>query len=500
MLKPSLAIAVLVAAVAPAAARAGDVVLHARDIPLGSRSLSAYSRPQHFNMLAAHWRGSGTVRYRVHHLHGKWSAWRTVDADVAPDGGTGGSHDGNLDWTGAADGVGFDTTGMVSHLRSYELWSRVTTAPVRRVAATGLPAIVSRAAWGADEEIVRARPTVSPVLRLAVVHHTAGTNTYSRAQAAAIVRGIEVYHVRGNGWNDIGYNFLVDRFGTVYEGRGGGIEKNVIGAHAEGFNTATTGVALIGNYSAATPPSVQQDALVELLAWRLDVAHIDPMSRVVYTSGGNYKFRAGKVVTLPAISGHRDTGPSECPGAGAYALLGTIQKRVAATGLPKLYAPAVLGVLGGSVRFEARLSSALPWTVTVSNSAGAVTASGSGTGPLVDWSWSSASAPKGRYTWTIAAPGIRVATGVLGSGLSLPPPPPPLLTLTNLTAAPAVIGPAADGTGDSTTVSFTLGAAARVTAQILDASGVPLAPVLDESRAAGPNTLTWAAHVVPDGR
>ncbi|MBA3842116.1 MAG: peptidoglycan recognition protein, partial [Actinobacteria bacterium] len=474
MLKPSFAIAVLVAAVAPAAARAGDVVMHVRDIPLGSRSLSAAPRPPQFNMLAAHWRGFGTVRYRVHHLHGTWSAWRIVDADVAPDGGTGSWHDGDLDWTGAADGVRFETTGAVSQLRSYELWSRVTTAPARRVSAASMPAIVSRAAWGADEEIVRARPTVSPVLRLAVVHHTAGTNTYSRAQAAAIMRGIEVYHVRGNGWNDIGYNFLVDRFGTVYEGRGGGIEKNVIGAHAEGFNTATTGVALIGNYSAETPPRAQQDALVQLLAWRLDMAHIDPMSRVVYTSGGNYKFRAGKVVTLRAISGHRDTGPSECPGARAYALLGTIQKRVASTGLPKLYAPAVLGVLGGPVRFQARLSSALPWTVTITDSAGAVTAAGSGAGPLADWTWNSATAPKGRYTWTIAAPGIRVATGVLGSGIALPPPlplPPPPLTLTNLAAAPAVIGPAADGTGDTTTVSFTLGAAARVTAQILDASG-----------------------------
>ena len=67
------------------------------------------------------------------------------------------------------------------------------------------------------------------------MHHTAGTNTYTPAQAAAIVRGIEVYHVKGNGWNDIGYNFLVDRFGTVYEGRGGGIDRNVIGAHAAGL-------------------------------------------------------------------------------------------------------------------------------------------------------------------------------------------------------------------------------------------------------------------------
>ena len=79
--------------------------------------------------------------------------------------------------------------------------------------------------------------------------------------------------MQGNGWNDIGYNFLVDRFGTVYEGRGGGIDQNVIGAHAQGFNSGTVGVALVGNFIAATPTEAQQDALVRLLAWRLDVAH-----------------------------------------------------------------------------------------------------------------------------------------------------------------------------------------------------------------------------------
>src|SRR5207302_6137864 len=133
------------------------------------------------------------------------------------------------------------------------------------------------------------------------------------------------------------------------------------GAHSEGFNTGTAGVALMGNFSHATPPKAQQDALVNLLAWRLDVAHVDPLSTVVYTSGGNFKFRSGKIVTLRAISGHRDTGPSECPGNRAYALLPAIAKRVSATGLPKLYAPTVAGALGGPVRFQGRLSSSLAW-------------------------------------------------------------------------------------------------------------------------------------------
>jgi flagellar hook assembly protein FlgD len=311
------------------------------------------------------------------------------------------------------------------------------------------------------------------------------------------VRGIEVYHVKGNGWNDIGYNFLVDRFGTVYEGRGGGIDRNVVGAHAEGFNTGTAGIALIGNFSTATPPKAQQAALVALAAWRLDVAHVDPLSTVVYTSGGNYKFKAGKVVTLRAISGHRDTGPSECPGTAAYKLLPAIAKRVALTGLPKLYSPTVAGTLGGPIRFQARVSSALPWTVTVVDQLGKTVATGKGTGPTVDWTWGSLVAGKGLFRWTISSPGARDATGTIGVGRPVPP---SVFSLTNVAASPNVITPNADGSADSATVSFTLGTAAQVVAQVLDEGGAPLLTLINEQRLAGNNSFEWGAHVLPDGR
>jgi hypothetical protein len=106
-------------------------------------------------------------------------------------------------------------------------------------------------------------------------------------------------------------------------------------------------VALLGNYTRATPSTAEQSALVSLLAWRLDIAHVDPLSQVVDTSAGNARYRAGKVVTLRAISGHRDTGPTECPGNQTYALLPAIAKRVAQTGLPKLYSVTASGALGG---------------------------------------------------------------------------------------------------------------------------------------------------------
>ncbi len=394
-------------------------------------------------MLGLHWIGSGSVDYRTRRLRGGWRAWRTADADDR----TGSWHDGNLDWTGASSAVQFRVAGAVRRLRSYELWSRVTTAPVRATAAANEPVDrLARRRGGPTRRSCAPRRSIAPTLRLAIVHHTAGTNSYTRAQAAAIVRGIEVYHVQGNGWNDIGYNFLVDRFGTVYEGRGGGIDQNVIGAHAQGFNSGTVGVALIGNFTAAVPTKAQQDALVRLLAWRLDIAHIDPLSTVVVTSGGNAKFRAGKLVTLRAVSGHRDTGPSECPGSRAYALLPALTRRIAATGLPKLYAPTVAGAIGTPIRFQARLSSALSWTVTVADRPEGSSRPAAARGSIVDWTWQSAGAAKGCYTWTIAAPGIRVATGTLGK--SAPPPPPPTpLSLTNLAATPSVIAPAADGTG-----------------------------------------------------
>ena len=148
---------------------------------------------------------------------------------------------------------------------------------------------------------------------------------------------------------------------------------------------------------------------MKLLAWRLDVAHVDPLSTVVYTSGGNAKFKAGKLVTLRAISGHRDTGPSECPAPAPTRCCPAIAKRVALTGLPKLYAPTVAGALGGPIRFQARLSSSLPWTVTVVDQLGATVASGHGHAARSSTGRGARRPPAtGRFTWTIAAPGARV--------------------------------------------------------------------------------------------
>ena len=156
--------------------------------------------------------------------------------------------------------------GRVTRARALTVRSPVSKVPLRTIAAAGMPRIVPRSAWQADESIVRAKPEYADTLRMAYVHHTAGTNSYTRLQAPAVVRAIEVYHVKGNGWNDIGYNALVDRFGTVYEGRCGGIDRNVVGAHAKGFNTGSFGIAVMGDFRTVDPPAAAVDALVRTLA------------------------------------------------------------------------------------------------------------------------------------------------------------------------------------------------------------------------------------------
>jgi hypothetical protein len=503
-----------------------------RDVPLAARTAQAVTAPLRFNLLGLHWQGPGQVEFRTRSLAGRWSAWRLADADTGPDPGFGergrpGWHNGNLDWTGAATSVQFRRLGTVTRLRAYYLWSKPKRPPVRHVQIAGSPSIVSRAAWNADEKITRSVPHYAPAFKLAVVHHTAGRNDYTRAEAAAIVRAIEVYHVKGNGWNDIGYNFLVDRFGTVYEGRAGGMTRNVIGAHSLGFNSGTAGIALIGNYSKVAPTSAEQNALVRLLAWRLDIAHIDPLSSAIDTSAGNSMYRAGKVVTLRAISGHRDTGPTECPGNKTYALLPSIAKRVAKTGLPKLYSVTAYGALGGTIRFQGRLSTSLPWTVTVSTPAGKVLVQGRGRSALVDWSWSSAKAGKGPFHWRMdAGPTVFPAQGTLGAKLPVeptpkpapapaqPPPPPPLPApapvipvvpsagiVSGLTVTPGTITPASDGSGLSATVAFTLSQGAQVTVTVASsAGGPPLLTLLSGRLPAGPASYQWDIGILGNGR
>jgi hypothetical protein len=499
---PFLAVAALAPFAAPGIARAATATLVVRDVPLGAaRSLAAERTPGRFELVGLHWRGRGAVFFRTRGA-GPWSSWHAAapEAEDLPDPGTRetararGWRIGNPYWTGPADRIEYRLRGHVRALRAYFVASPVELIPMRRVSSTGSPLIVSRPAWGANERIRRAAPQYADAVYFSIVHHTAGSNSYTPAQSAAIVRAIEVYHVKGNGWNDIGYNFLVDKYGQVFEGRYGGIDRPVVGAHALGFNRGSVGVAVIGNYDARGISAAARSALVDLLAWRLDVAHIDPLSTLSFPSGGNLRFPAGVPVFLRAISGHRDTGFTDCPGDRLYAQLPSVARAVSATGLPKLYAPAAKGQVPGRVRFTARLSDALPWTVTVSVAApgGAVVASGSGSGKTVDWTWDATRAKPGTYAYTIAAgPSVRSATGTVGAPLRP-------LTIAGVSANPPLVSPVAASSA-STTIAYTLGFPATVTATLVDAKGTTLVTLLSELRPAGRQSFVFHADAVPDG-
>ncbi len=475
------------------AAHATDVTIVARDVPLhGGRSLAA-GAPGRFDMVGLHWQGTGTPLFRTRSLSGRWSAWLTADDDWGRDGSA--WRKSNPEWTGPADAIQYRLKGRVERLRAYFLWSPIERIPARRLTIAGSPTIIPRAAWGADESIKRAKPLYAPALRFALIHHTVNSNSYTPAQSAAIVRGIYVYHVKGNGWNDIGYNFLVDKYGQIFEGRYGGIDKPVIGAHSQGFNTGSVGVAMVGNYDSSGISEAARTALVKLLAWRLDVAHIDPLSFLNVLSLGNQKFPAGIPVNLRAISGHRDVYFTECPGNALYAQIPSIAQSVAATGGPKLYAPLVQGKAGSLLRFTGKLSTPLPWSVTIASKTGASVASGGGAGTAIDWTYDSRKTAPGSYTWTIAAGSARPASGAFRiKGVA-----PPALLLTAVKVSPSAISPNGDGVSDQATVSYTLGAAAAVTGTLVNAVGVTASTLFIDLMPAGKQSFVFTGDGIADG-
>ncbi|OXY96459.1 peptidoglycan recognition protein family protein [Streptomyces diastatochromogenes] len=191
------------------------------------------------------------------------------------------------------------------------------------------PPIVTRRGWGADESLREPGFHYTNTVKAAFVHHTASGNKYTCSQASSVIRSIYRYHVKSMGWRDIGYNFLVDRCGTIYEGRAGGVAKAVMGAHTLGFNTNTMGIAVIGTYGTTKPPAAAVTAVARLTAWKLGLFGANPSGKTYLTSGGGNLYPKGKNVRLNVISGHRDGYATECPGKQLYAKLGTARSSAA---------------------------------------------------------------------------------------------------------------------------------------------------------------------------
>lgn len=187
------------------------------------------------------------------------------------------------------------------------------------------PGIVTRKGWGADENLREKQFGYTNTVKAAFVHHTATSNNYSCSQAPSIIRSIYRYHVKSSKWRDIGYNFLVDKCGTIYEGRAGGVARPVMGAHTYGFNSDSTGIAVLGSYSKGKPSKAAVEGLAKLTAWKLGLHGRNPGGTISMTSGGGTKYKKGTKVKMHTVSGHRDGYSTDCPGSRLYSKLGTVR-------------------------------------------------------------------------------------------------------------------------------------------------------------------------------
>ena len=195
------------------------------------------------------------------------------------------------------------------------------SAALMAMKVTSKPQIYSRAQWGANEALRDKSSLRYGTIKTGFIHHTVNANNYTADQVPALIRGIYAYHTQSRGWSDIGYNFLVDRFGRIWEGRYGGVDRPVVGAHTLGYNEYSFAMSAIGNYEVAQPPQAVLDAYARLFAWKLSLSNIRADATRLWV----------KDRYLQAINGHRDVGQTACPGKYLYAKIPSI--RVAAQAL-----------------------------------------------------------------------------------------------------------------------------------------------------------------------
>ena len=311
----------------------------------GWRTTRIFDAPRRFDLIGLGWRRPAhlhaEVRARRH--GGPWSRWAPLQAtgDHGPDGsappaGT------DPAWTGDADQFQLRLRGSARGLHARFVRSgpaaRAAQRRLRAVASRqipGAPAMFTRAQWGGDTIIPRNAPSLGQV-QLAFVHHTVNANDYGPGDSAGIVLGIAKYHRDYNGWSDIGYNFLVDQYGQIFEGRAGGIDKAIVGAQTQGFNSVSTGVASLGTFTAVPLAVAGIEALGRIIGWKLALHGVPAQGAVTVTSlgGASNRWAAGTPVTLQRVSGHRDGGATTCPGDGLYAQLPAIRARAAGAAGP----------------------------------------------------------------------------------------------------------------------------------------------------------------------
>ncbi len=371
--------------------------------------------------------------------NGVWTDWQDEQkGDAGPDGGTADAQSAPRDateplWVGHADAVEarvVSVTGPAPSDLRVELIDPGTSAADATVghtaiaaasasAAAAQPPIITRAQWGADESLrLRACPSGPEYTgppKVAFVHHTVTGNSYGPGDTAAIVRSIYAYHVQGEGWCDVGYNFLVDQYGQVFEGRYGGIAKAVLGAHTGGFNTDSFGVSMIGTYDTVTPSAALQASLAKLIAWKLSLSYANPQGQATLTAASfsGSRYPRGTKVTFNVISGHRDADLTACPGNAGYAILPGLRQAVAQLMVAGLVTPSDTltprtKAANGSVRVTAGMLAAGDWQLLVQDTNGQTLKTLTGSGSSVDATWDmtgedGAPVAPGTYTLTLSS-------------------------------------------------------------------------------------------------
>jgi hypothetical protein len=322
----------------------------------------AISAPQRFALVGVEWLAPArpVIELRTRARGAAWSRW--VAASVQghdPDFRTGPVKlFGEPVWSGQADFVQLRSSHSLRGVRIHfvsapaggSLSASAAGPPLAQPvldAGPGQPPIIARNAW-ARGQAPPAVPASYGAVKLAFVHHTDGSNGYSAAEVPAMLLAIFDYHRYVRGYNDIAYNFLIDAMGRTWEGRAGGVDEPVIGAHAGGYNLASTGVAVLGTFMDVVPPRPAVQALELLLAWKLSLHGVPSQGRVtveVDPAAAFYTpFKPGAHVSLPRIAGHRDGDLTDCPGNAFYARLPSIRPVV--TGLA--VSPAALTLVTAS--------------------------------------------------------------------------------------------------------------------------------------------------------
>ena len=484
--------------------------------------------------------GAVTLRLRTSPDGRSWSPWREAPLELAGEAGGPPRAFTEPVWTGAARyvqvaPVGAGAAGSPAVLENVrvvaldptEAGDAVAGTPggVRRAAAgaaavsfaapaaaaSGAPDIVTRREWGADESWRSGRPDYAAV-KMVFIHHTASGNTYTAAEAPAIMRAIYAYHTKSLGWSDIAYNFLVDRFGTIYEGRYGGMKKGVVGAQTLGFNTGSTGISVIGNFAADAPPAAALAALEKLLAWKLRLHHLNPRGTARLTCSASEKYAYGARVAFPVIAGHRQANHTECPGNILYPLLPTV--RLEAAGRPQ--APIIALVQASPLRFSPNgdgvidktslslsLTKNASWSVELRGAGGKRLTSYSGEGGFAEVTWPGIGADGGKF-----ADGVYTAVISASSALGKASPKTVKVTidtvapeLSSTYVRPATFSPNGDGSSDTVRVRYVPAERCSTRVAIVDADGKVRRRLTDwRSQDTAARSATWDGKVSSDGK